>query len=534
MWKRFADLDELQREHTWNATFGRCSTRSTVGAGGTRRDRWCGGASARARSARSTLGIRRSYQPGDTSPLTDELFGTDSLHEVLARCDAVVLERAGNARHGEHVRRGRVRGDEARRGVLQRGAGLARRRGRADRVARAADTSAPPSSTSHAPSRSLPTIRSGTRRTSTSRRTRRRRRTATSRRCSISSPTTSAATRAATTCATWSTGRRVTDAMGRYGFEVIDADGHGGEPLDWRRRIPDRFRPQMVEYVRALKDHYGITGPQRAGRRHAGERRQPRDDDVVRRRLRARRRRRRCAPACTTPRRASTTWTSRASTPRCCSHPGTGEEFALHDRDFSVALCRTLNDARAEFGSYAPDRIKFVAKLPMIDPEAAAEELERCVSEHGFVGMVCPQHVLDKNLDDPSFDVVWATAERLGVAVTVHGGGQAQGQVPFVIERLDSTLTVHAFTHPVGAMLAVTSFTVGGVLHRHPDAAGRVHGSGHRLAAVLARAARRALGARARPGTRDRPRAVALLPRRQLLRHVRARRDDGSVRAAGA
>jgi predicted TIM-barrel fold metal-dependent hydrolase len=149
--------------------------------------------------------------------------------------------------------------------------------------------------------------------------------------------------------------------------------------------------------------------------------------------------------------------------------PGTGEEFALHDRDFSVALCRTLNDARAEFGSYAPDRIKFVAKLPMIDPDAAAEELERCVTEHGFVGMVCPQHVLDKNLDDPSFDVVWATAERLGVAVTVHGGGQAQGQVPFVIERLESTLTVHAFTHPVGAMLALTNFTVGGVLHRHPS-----------------------------------------------------------------
>ena len=168
----------------------------------------------------------------------------------------------------------------------------------------------------------------------------------------------------------------------------------------------------------------------------------------------------------------------------------------------------------------------------MIDPEAAAEELERCVTEHGFVGMVCPQHVLDKNLDDPSFDIVWATADRLGVAVTVHGGGQAQGQVPFVIERLDSTLTVHAFTHPVGAMLAVTSFTVGGVLASSPEPAGRVHGSGHRLAAVLARAARRALGARARPGTRDRPRAVALLPRRQLLRHVRARREDGSLRAA--
>jgi predicted TIM-barrel fold metal-dependent hydrolase len=33
---------------------------------------------------------------------------------------------------------------------------------------------------------------------------------------------------------------------------------------------------------------------------------------------------------------------------------------------------------------------------------------------------------------------------------------------------LDSILTVHAFTHPVGAMLAVTCFTVGGILERHP------------------------------------------------------------------
>lgn len=37
-----------------------------------------------------------------------------------------------------------------------------------------------------------------------------------------------------------------------------------------------------------------------------------------------------------------------------------------------------------------------------------------------------------------------------------------------MIERLDSILTVHAFTHPVGAMLALTSFTIGGVLHRYP------------------------------------------------------------------
>jgi len=35
--------------------------------------------------------------------------------------------------------------------------------------------------------------------------------------------------------------------MGRFGHYVIDADGHGGEPLDWRRRIPDAYLSRMRE-----------------------------------------------------------------------------------------------------------------------------------------------------------------------------------------------------------------------------------------------------------------------------------------------
>jgi hypothetical protein len=44
----------------------------------------------------------------------------------------------------------------------------------------------------------------------------------------------------------------------------------------------------------------------------------------------------------------------------------------------------------------------------MIDPPGAAAELRRAVTELGLVGMVTPQHIRDKNLSDPSFDVVWA------------------------------------------------------------------------------------------------------------------------------
>ena len=36
--------------------------------------------------------------------------------------------------------------------------------------------------------------------------------------------------------------------------------------------------------------------------------------------------------------------------------PGSGEEWAMDDPAFAGALCTTLNDARAEYASYAPDR----------------------------------------------------------------------------------------------------------------------------------------------------------------------------------
>jgi len=85
-----------------------------------------------------------------------------------------------------------------------------------------------------------------------------------------------------------------------------------------------------------------------------------------------------------------------------------------------------------------------------------------------MVGMVTPQHIRERNLDHESFDVVWAEAERLGVPVCVHGGGQAIDQVPIGVDRWSTRLEMHAFTHPVGQMIAIMAFTVGGILHRFP------------------------------------------------------------------
>ena len=247
--------------------------------------------------------------------------------------------------------------------------------------------------------------------------------------------------------------------MGRFGHYVIDADGHGGEPLDWRRRIPDAHHEQMRAYVGAMKATYtGLPGGgMKADEKPSTDAEESDLDFSVSMR-----------PGMYDPEPRMADMDLEGIDVAVLFPPGAGEEWAMNDPAFAAALCRTLNDARAEYASHAPDRLKLVAKLPMLDPKLAAEELERCVSEHGFVGMVTATHIREKNLDDPSFDVVWQTAERLGVAVCTHGGGQAPGQTPILVDRFESRLGIHAMTHPVGAMQAVYNFTVGGILHRFP------------------------------------------------------------------
>jgi hypothetical protein len=230
-------------------------------------------------------------------------------------------------------------------------------------------------------------------------------------------------------------------------IHVVDADGHGGEFPNWRDRLPERFQPRLTEYRERITRHFAnLPGmgtarkddrfAERAGMRDPAERLKDMDLEGI--------------------------------DVTVMFPGGAGEEWAMLDRDFAIALCRTMNDVRAEFCRYEPKRLKSIAKLPMIDPEAAAAELRRCVGEYGFVGMVTPQHVRERNLDDRVFDVVWAEAERLGAAVCVHGGGQAVDQEPIGVQRFQTRLEVHALTHPLGQMIAVDCFTVGGILHRFP------------------------------------------------------------------
>jgi len=90
VWKRFREADSYQEKHAFERTYGRTFAGSTIGIVGL-------GGIGKAVASRvralgcHTLGMKRSARPGDTSPDVDELFQPEGLHEMLGRCDAVIV-----------------------------------------------------------------------------------------------------------------------------------------------------------------------------------------------------------------------------------------------------------------------------------------------------------------------------------------------------------------------------------------------------------------------------------------------------------
>jgi predicted TIM-barrel fold metal-dependent hydrolase len=86
----------------------------------------------------------------------------------------------------------------------------------------------------------------------------------------------------------------------------------------------------------------------------------------------------------------------------------------------AVRLARECNDELAAACGRYPDRLAGFAALPISAPEAAAEELERVVREHGFVGAAINGHSRGRYLDDRFFDPVLARAAALRVPIYLH------------------------------------------------------------------------------------------------------------------
>jgi 2,3-dihydroxybenzoate decarboxylase len=104
----------------------------------------------------------------------------------------------------------------------------------------------------------------------------------------------------------------------------------------------------------------------------------------------------------------------------------------------AVKRARQANDLLAEQVKRRPHRYGGFAHLAMQDPGAAANELERCVRDLGFVGSMINGHTNGIYLDDPRHDPFWERMQALDVPLYLHPDDSFVK--PYVLEGCDELL----------------------------------------------------------------------------------------------
>ena len=138
-----------------------------------------------------------------------------------------------------------------------------------------------------------------------------------------------------------------------------------------------------------------------------------------------------------------------------------------------IVFARDANDALGRIIADYPDRYAGFAHLPVQNPDAAADELERTVRAYGLCGAMVNGMTEGRFLADPSFDILLARAEQLEVPIylhpnlpppTVHAAYYEQLPTPAVGNALS---TVGWGWHSETA-IHILRLVLSGALDRHP------------------------------------------------------------------
>src|SRR5207249_5367179 len=105
-----------------------------------------------------------------------------------------------------------------------------------------------------------------------------------------------------------------------------------------------------------------------------------------------------------------------------------GETFGrIHDPELELACVQAYNDWLIDEWAAASDRFIPQCIVPLA-PEAAAAEVRRAVSR-GHKGVIYPSVPMElrdvPHINEPEYDVLWATCQELDVPICFHSGAAA-------------------------------------------------------------------------------------------------------------
>ena len=139
----------------------------------------------------------------------------------------------------------------------------------------------------------------------------------------------------------------------------------------------------------------------------------------------------------------------------------------------AVAIATRANNLIAETVRRRPDRYEGFATLPTPDPEAAARELERSVTELGCKGALLFGRTRERNADDPAFLPIYEAAAHLRVPLYIHPQIPTHGVRDHYYSGLEDPLNLQLATARIGwhyeTGMQILRLILSGVFDRFPD-----------------------------------------------------------------
>ncbi|HUL28439.1 MAG TPA: amidohydrolase family protein [Streptosporangiaceae bacterium] len=131
------------------------------------------------------------------------------------------------------------------------------------------------------------------------------------------------------------------------------------------------------------------------------------------------------------------------------------------DPGVAAALCEASNEGMAAFCAHAPDRLHWLASLPMQAPARAAQVYAGAVAA-GAVGAAIGTSVAGRRLDEADFEVFWEQADAIARPVLIHPAFNCSHPA------LDQWYLQNAIGNPLETTITVERLICAGMLARHP------------------------------------------------------------------
>ncbi|MER7273287.1 amidohydrolase family protein [Dactylosporangium sp. NPDC000244] len=128
----------------------------------------------------------------------------------------------------------------------------------------------------------------------------------------------------------------------------------------------------------------------------------------------------------------------------------------------AAKVARIFNDLALEICAPAPGRLLPFCQVPLQDPDAACDELDRAVAA-GHLGVEIGNHVGDRDLDDAGVVTFLQHADSLGIPVFVHPWDMPASP------RTDRWMAQWLTGMPAETHLSIIAMILGGVFDKVPE-----------------------------------------------------------------